>query len=79
MTDLRVDERHADGVVADETAQPSPNVGQLHEQRLHDVVAADEPLLPRTVDDVGGPYQRHPVLGHGALAVHLLEHLALAF
>jgi len=42
------------------------------------VVALDEIFLARPVDDVGGPDEWHPVLGHGRLLVHQIENLLLA-
>lgn len=76
--DLCVDEWHANSVVADQGAQSTSDVRQLDEKRLDHLVAGYERLLPRSVYDVGGPHQRHPVLGHGTPFVHHFHDLFLA-
>ena len=75
---LRVDERNTHGVVSDERAQAPPDVRQLHQQRLHDVVAGDQALFPRPIYDVRCPDERHPIFWHWAFSIHLFENFPLA-
>lgn len=68
--DLCVDERHANGVIADQRTQSAPDVRQLNEKRLNHLVAGYERLPASPVYDVGRPHQWHPILGHWASLVH---------
>lgn len=68
--DLCVDERHANGIIADYRTKSAPDVRQLNEKRLDHLVAGYERFSASSVYDVGRPHQRHPILGHGASLVH---------
>lgn len=76
--DLRLDEGHAHGVVADDRAQLATVLAQLEQQRLHQLIAHDQIVAARAVDDVRRPDQWHPVLCHWTAAVHHLHDLLFA-
>lgn len=78
MADLCVDERHANGVVADQRTESAPDVRQLDEKRLDHLVAGYQRFSASSVYDVGRPYQRHPILGHWTPLVHHFHNLFLA-
>lgn len=75
--DLRVDEGHAHGVVADDGPQLAPVLAQLEQQSLHELVRHDQVVAARAVDDVRRPHQRHPILGHWTPGVHHFHDLLL--
>jgi len=76
---LSVDQRNANGIVTDQCAKPLPDVAELDKEGLHYMIAGNQGLFPRPVDDVGRPDERHPILGHARLLVHHLEDLHLRF
>lgn len=75
---LCVDQGETHRVEPDERSKPSSDVGELGEDGLHEVIAADEVFFSRSVDNISGPHQWHPVLGHCLVfLIHFLKDFSL--